>query len=106
MCRRTSWSVEELLNEMDNPMSRRCFIVNEIGMACHEGEDKERKGEKMLLSLIENEDPALSLPAYCYLAASDEMAARNAEVLEEWRKKPENKQYLDWVNRKTAENKQ
>ncbi len=106
MLRQTSLSVEELLDEMNSPMCRKCFVVNEIGVACHVGEDKDGKGEKTLVALLDDEDPGVFLPAYCYLATSEEMAARNAKELERWRKKPENEQYLDWVDEKMAENKQ
>ncbi len=106
MPRKTSLSVEELLDEMNSPMCRKCFVVNEIGVACHEGEDKDGKGEKSLVIFLNDGDPGVFLPAYCYLATSEEMAVRNAKELERWRKKPENEQYLAWVDKKITENTQ
>ncbi len=104
--RQMSLSIDELLVELSSSEIQKCLIINEIGTACLEGEDTAGKGEKVLVSLLTDEDSVSSRIAYCYLATSDDMSKRNKESLKLWREDPKNNQFVDEIEKMITRGKQ
>ena len=66
--RQTNLNLEELLEHLKNPSPRypKCFIINEIGAICYDGEEKAKKAEEILRNLLasKNESDRLLFVAF------------------------------------------
>ena len=94
-------SLLELIEEFKNPDSEhlKCFIVNQIGTACFNGEDDSKNGKEFLISLLEDEDLNNRLIAFSWISSIPEMAQSDSSLLKEFRVNPDNKTFLKRVDR-------
>ncbi|KKQ35379.1 MAG: hypothetical protein US50_C0016G0009 [Candidatus Nomurabacteria bacterium GW2011_GWB1_37_5] len=100
--RRTNHSLEELINLFNNNNSNQypsSMIINEIGIVCKNGDDKDRAGEKHLLSLLNDKNDNNRAIAFCYLVSINEMADRHSAIITEFRSKKENQSLLEFIDK-------
>ncbi len=93
--RQTEFSMSELMLALEAPaVYRRCLVVNEIGLMCLFGKDDFGQGEKVLLNLLEVDDPNSQIAAFCWLSSIGSLAERNASRLKKFREDPFNKEHI------------
>jgi len=99
--KQTDLNLTDLIEEFKNPrsMCEKCFIINEIGTACFNGEDCDGNGKKILISLLKDESSQNRLIAFSWISSIPEMAQSNSSLLEEFRVNPNNKAFLGQVDR-------
>lgn len=104
--RKTTLTLTELLDHLaDGPTLHPmlCFLLNELGNICQQGEDPDRMGENRLVSFLNDSDHNVQSIAACYLMVIEGAAARHSEALAEFRAKPENQSLLPFIDKSVAE---
>lgn len=75
-----------------SPRYPKCFIINEIGAVCYEGEEKAKKAEKVLRGLLSSKSQEDRLLAFCCLSVTrkENLDQETLVELENFKGRPEN----------------
>ena len=93
--RQTSLGMDDLIKEIPARNYPTCLIINEIGMICLSGEDKEGKGKEVLLSLLDHVDWMCRFSAFCMVSCVSDLVQEKASVLEAFRGNSDNQHFLE-----------
>lgn len=79
-----------------------CLLLNELGLICRNEQDEDEKGEKYLLSTLEDEDKSKRTIAFCCLSLVPGAKEKYATTLSDFREKPENQDMLPFIDKSLA----
>jgi len=95
--RQTSLSLEELLNQLRQPMQSlpRCFLINEVGEIYNSDDESSFEAEAILRELLESGDNQDEIYAFCWLSIKTNPSQETSSLVEKFKQNPENEEMLE-----------
>lgn len=95
--RQTSFSLEELLNLLRQPMQSlpRCFLINEVGDIYNSDDQLSFEAEAILRELLESDDNQDKIYAFCWLFIKPNPSQETSSLVEKFKQNPENQEMLE-----------